>query len=95
MAIRSFKDAATKAVFDGSCPRGFPTNLVRVARRKVRMVDAAKELKDLKSPPNNRLHELEKDREGQHAIWVNRQYRVCFVWKDGDAYEVEITDYHD
>jgi proteic killer suppression protein len=95
MAIRSFKDAPTKAVFDGLCPRGFPANIVRVARRKLRMVDAARELKDLKAPPNNKLHDLEKDRQGQHAIWINRQYRVCFVWKDGDAHDVEIADYHD
>ncbi|MBR0868356.1 proteic killer suppression protein [Bradyrhizobium diazoefficiens] len=95
MAIRSFKDANTKAVFDGNCPRGFPTTIVRVARRKVRMVDAAKELFDLKAPPNNKLHELEKDRKGQHAIWINKQFRVCFVWRDGEAYDVEIVDYHD
>jgi proteic killer suppression protein len=94
MAIRSFKDTNTKAVFDGFCPKGFPTNIVRVARRKLKMVDAAKELKDLKAPPHNKLHELEKDRQGQQAIWINRQYRVCFVWKDGDAHDVEIIDYH-
>jgi toxin HigB-1 len=95
MAIRSFKDAATKAVFDGICPKGFPSNIIRVARRKVRMLDAAKELTDLRAPPNNKLHELGKDRKGQHAIWINRQYRICFVWKDGEAIDVEITDYHD
>lgn len=94
MAIRSFRDTDTRAVFDGSCPRGFPASIVRVARRKLRMIDAAKELVDLKAPPNNKLHELDRDRKGQHAIWINRQYRVCFVWKDGDASKVEITDYH-
>ena len=51
-------------------------------------------LDDLKVPPGNKLHSLKKDREGQHAIWINRQYRVCFRWKDGHAYDVEITDYH-
>jgi toxin HigB-1 len=95
MAVRSFKDAKAKAVFYGECPRGFPANILKVARRKLRMVDAAKELIDLKAPPNNKLHELGKDRSGQHAIWINRQYRVCFVWNNGEAYDVEIVDYHD
>ena len=94
MAIRTFRDAATKAIFDGVCPKGFPANIIRVARRKIRMIDAAKELIDLRAPPNNKLHELQKDRKGQYAIWINRQYRVCFVWRDGEAYDVEITDYH-
>jgi proteic killer suppression protein len=58
------------------------------------MVDAAKELADLKIPPGNKLHALTGDRAGQHAIRINDQYRVCFVWKDGHAYEVEIADYH-
>jgi proteic killer suppression protein len=58
------------------------------------MVEAAKELDDLKVPPGNKLHPLMGDRLGQHAIWVNAQYRVCFRWRDGDASEVEITDYH-
>jgi proteic killer suppression protein len=57
-------------------------------------VDAAKKLDDLKVPPGNKLHALEGDRDGQHAIWVNDQFRVCFTWQDGDAYGVEITDYH-
>jgi proteic killer suppression protein len=59
------------------------------------MVDAAKELTDLKAPPNNKLHELDRDRKGQYAIWINRQYRVCFVWNGSDALDVEVTDYHD
>ena len=58
------------------------------------MVDSAAKLDDLKIPPNNRLHPLQKDRAGQHAIWINTKFRVCFTWKDGDAYDVEITDYH-
>ena len=58
------------------------------------MVDAAKKLDDLKVPPGNKLHALEGDRDGQHAFWVNDQFRVCFTWQDGDAYGVEITDYH-
>ena len=58
------------------------------------MVDAAAQLDDLKVPPGNRLHALTGDRKGQHAIRINDQYRVCFEWRDGNAYEVEITDYH-
>jgi len=92
--IRSFADAATESVFNGVCPAGFPTNIVKVARRKLRMIEAAREIRDLKAPPGNKLHELDKDRKGQWAIWINSQYRVCFVWSDGDAYDVEITDYH-
>ena len=58
------------------------------------MVHAAKKLADLSIPPNNKLHKLEADREGQYAISINKQYRVCFEWRNGDAYDVEITDYH-
>lgn len=58
------------------------------------MVNAATQLNDLRVPPGNRLEELEDDREGQHSIRINDQFRVCFVWKDQDAYEVEVTDYH-
>ncbi|HET7870997.1 MAG TPA: type II toxin-antitoxin system RelE/ParE family toxin [Terriglobales bacterium] len=65
-----------------------------VARRKLDMLNAATDLNDLKIPPGNRLHALVGDRAGQHAIWINRKYRVCFTWKSGDAYDVEITDYH-
>ena len=92
--IRSFKDKKTEAVFNGESPRGFPSNLVKVARRKLAMVNAVRELEDLKSPPANKLHRLTGDRAGQRAIWVNIQFRVCFVWHDGDAYDVEVTDYH-
>jgi toxin HigB-1 len=95
MAIKSFKDLTTEGVFQGKRPKGFPTEIVNVTRRKLRMVDAAHELRDLNVPPNNKLHPLKADREGQHAISVNDQYRVCFRWHDGDAYDVEFTDYHD
>jgi proteic killer suppression protein len=92
--IRSFRDRATEEVSHGRCPKGFPPDILSVARRKLRMIDAAHELKDLKSPPGNKLHPLTEDRAGQHAIWINDQFRVCFEWRDGDAYNVEITDYH-
>ncbi len=66
----------------------------RVALRKLRQLDAAAELRDLASPPGNRLEALRGDRQGQHSIRINDQWRICFVWRGGDAFEVEITDYH-
>ena len=66
----------------------------RVALRKLRMLDAATELDDLRVPPANRLEKLKGDRKGQHSIRVNRQWRICFRWRSGDAYHVEIVDYH-
>jgi proteic killer suppression protein len=78
-------------MFHGMYSGGFPG---KVARRKLRMVHAAKELRDLRSPPGNRLKKLDRDREGQHSIRINDQYRVCFIWRDGDAHNVEVTDYH-
>lgn len=92
--IRSFRDKRTEAIFDGENPKGFPASLLQVARRKLAIVDAAGMLQDLKTPPGNRLHPLKDDREDQHAIWINSKYRVCFVWRDGDAYDVEVIDYH-
>jgi toxin HigB-1 len=65
-----------------------------VARRKLRMIDAATELRDLKSPPGNKLHPLDGDRLGQHSISINDQWRICFEWRDTDAFNVEIVDYH-
>ena len=92
--IRSFHDPLTEAVFNGESPKGFPADLVKVARRKLRMIDAASKLTDLKVPPGNKLHALEKDRKGQHAIRINDQFRICFMWSDDGPTEVEITDYH-
>ena len=92
--IRSFRDKVTEAVYRGQCPKGFPVKLIRVARRKLAMVDAAEKLGDLKAPPGNRLHRLTGDRASQYAIRINDQFRVCFVWTDGGAEDVEITDYH-
>jgi proteic killer suppression protein len=94
MPIRSFWDKVTEAVYHGECPKGFPADLVKVSRRKLRMVEAAEELRDLKSPPGNKLHPLYEERAGQHAIWVNDRVRICFIWKAGGAERVEITDYH-
>jgi proteic killer suppression protein len=92
--IRSFRDERTAEVFEGRNPKGFPSSILKTARRKLALLNAAAELDDLMSPPGNRLHALAHDRPGQHAIRVNDQFRVCFTWKDGDAYDVEVTDYH-
>jgi toxin HigB-1 len=75
--IRSFKDKQTESVFHGQCPAGFPANILKVARRKLAMIEAARDLKDLKSPPGNKLHELDRDRKGQYAIRINEKYRVA------------------
>lgn len=94
--IKSFGDEETRKFWEtGKSAKNPPANLRAVAKRKLAMVDAAKQLNDLKIPPNNKLHPLEGKRDGQHAIWINDQFRVCFRWHDGDAHKVEITDYHD
>ncbi len=94
MAIQSFYDRTTEAVFDGKCPKGFPADLFKVTRRKLGYLDAAGALDDLKVPPSNKLHPLDKERAGQHAIWVNDQFRLCFVWTSAGPDRVEFTDYH-
>ncbi len=92
--IESFRDKRTAAVFQGRMPKGFPSDIANVARRKLRMLDAAARLDDLRVPPANRLEALTDDRAGQHSIRVNDQWRLCFIWSDGAAHEVEIVDYH-
>jgi proteic killer suppression protein len=92
--IMSFSDKRTAAVFLGRLPKGFPPDLLSVGRRKLGYLHAATSLDDLRSPPGNRLEALTGDRAGQHSIRVNDQYRVCFVWRDGNAERVEIVDYH-
>lgn len=92
--IRSFGDKATKAVFEGKSLKGFPADLRKVARRKLEMLHAAFVLDDLRIPPGNRLEALSGDRIGQHSIRINDQWRICFVWANGGAENVEIVDYH-
>lgn len=92
--IRSFRHKVAEAVFDGKCPKGFPADLFKVARRKLEAVHAAMCLDDLRSPPGNRLETLSGDRAGQHSIRINDQWRICFTWADGGAENVEIVDYH-
>ena len=81
-------------MFNGRFSQKLPQNIQRLAARKLEMLDGAGEFDDLKSPPGNRLEALAGNRIGQHSIRVNDQWRICFTWRDGKAYEVEITDYH-
>lgn len=92
--IRSFADRETERLFARTPGRRFPPELHRVMLRKLLQLDATERLDDLRIPPDNRVEALEKDRKGQHSIRVNDQWRVCFRWDEGDAYEVEIVDYH-
>lgn len=92
--IRSFADVETERLWRTGKSRKIPTELQERARRKLAMLDAATRLEDLTSPPANRLELLRGDRKGQHSIRINRQFRICFVWLNGDTCEVEVTDYH-
>ena len=96
--IASFANEATEDIFDGRSTRRArgicPPKLWAVARRKLTQINRVTELQELAIPPGNRLEKLHGDREGQYSIRINEQYRVCFRWEDGDAHNVEITDYH-
>jgi proteic killer suppression protein len=93
--VRSFRDADTQTFWETGKSKGMPpASLRRVALRKLLMLDSAGTLNDLRVPPGNRLEELKGDRKGQHSIRINDQFRICFIWRNGNAYEVEITDYH-
>ncbi len=91
--IRSFKNKETQYLFEEGKTTKF-ANIIKAATRKLVMLDAAVELKDLKSPPGNRLEPLRGDREGQHSIRINDQWRLCFTWTDNGPEAVEICDYH-
>ena len=92
--IRSFADRDTARLFDRESVHRYPGGLQRTMLRKLVVLDAADTLQDLRSPPGNRLEKLRGDRAGQHSIRVNDQWRICFRWRDGDAHDVEIVDYH-
>jgi proteic killer suppression protein len=92
--IKSFRDAETERLFHRERGSKLARPLQRAALRKLLIIDAATLLDDLRVPPGNRLEKLVGDRDGQHSIRVNDQYRICFVWDGGDAYEVEVVDYH-
>lgn len=92
--IRSYGDKDTQAVAERRCAPKLPEDIQRRAQRKLMILNNATNLDDLRIPPGNRLKALSGDRAGQHNIRLNNQWRVCFVWRDGNAYQVEIVDYH-
>ena len=92
--IESFHDKRTAALFDGLEVRGLPRQMQAVARRKLKLIDAAVSLDALRVPPGNRLEPLKGKRKGQWSIRINDQWRICLRWQDGAAFEVEVVDYH-
>jgi proteic killer suppression protein len=94
LVIQSFRDKDTEKLFRRERAKVVPPNIQRVALRKLVQLDAAAKLQDLKVPPGNRLEALSGHRAGQFSIRINDQWRICFVWKDGHAHQVEIVDYH-
>ncbi|AKS24684.1 MAG: Plasmid maintenance system killer [Leptospirillum sp. Group II 'C75'] len=92
--IKSFKDRETQKVFEGQHSSKLPQHLTRTAERKLRILHRAGSLGDLRIPPGNRLETLKGDRKGQWSIRINDRFRICFMWTDNDAHDVEIVDYH-
>jgi proteic killer suppression protein len=92
--IVSFRDPETATIWDGRRARRLPLDIQATALRKLRLLNNARTLNDLRVPPGNKLEALAKDRRGQHSIRINDQWRICFVWRDGHAHQVEIVDYH-
>jgi proteic killer suppression protein len=92
--IRSFANDETERIWAGKRCRKLPADIQDRALVRLRMLNRAKTIDDLRNPPSNRLHALKDDRAGQHSISINKQWRICFVWRDGGADGVEITDYH-
>lgn len=92
--IKSIKDKETEKIYRREVSLKLPKDIQQVALRKLKMINNAKNINDLRIPPANRLEKLMADREGQYSIRINDQWRICFVWQDGDAYDVEIVDYH-
>lgn len=92
--IRSFADKETERIFSRQFSRKLPPEIQRNARRKLEVLNVARALDDLRVPPGNRLEKLVGNRQGQHSIRINQRWRICFIWRRGDAYDVEIVDYH-
>lgn len=92
--IKSIADAETDKIFHREFSRKLPGDIQSVALRKLRMLSNAHGVNDLRLPPSNRLEKLAGNRQGQHSVRINDQWRICFTWRDGDAYDVEIIDYH-
>ncbi len=92
--IKTFRDKETEKILNRSFSRKLPKNIQHRARQKLVILDAATDMNDLRIPPGNRLEALKDDRQGQHSITINDQWRICFEWNNGDAFDVEIDDYH-
>ena len=96
--LRTFKSAGTEDIFDGIASREArkccPQSIWSVARRKLDQMNRVREINELSVPPGNRLERLQGDRQNQYSIRINQQYRICFKWEEGHAYDIEITDYH-
>jgi proteic killer suppression protein len=92
--IKSFKNKETEKIYSREISLKLPRDIQQIALRKLRMINNAKNMNDLRIPPANRLEKLSGIREGQHSIRINDQWRSCFIWRDRDVYDVEITDYH-
>ena len=92
--IKTFASKETKKLFQREASRVLPTDIQRNARIKLEVLDAVEKLDDLKVPPGNRFEKLSGNRAGQYSIRINQQWRICFRWKNGDGYDVEIVDYH-
>ena len=94
LMIKTFAEKETQQLYVMGKSKRLPSDLIRRAIRRLEYINLATNLKDLREPPSNRLHALKGDREGQFSISINEQWRICFRFIDGDAYDVEITDYH-
>jgi proteic killer suppression protein len=92
--IADFRDKETELIWQGVRSRRLPADIQNVALRKLRLLNSTRRLEDLRVPPANRLEALKGHRKGQHSIRINDRWRICFIWKDGHAHEVEIVDYH-
>lgn len=92
--IKSFADKETEKLFNREFSKKLPNDIQRIARRKLEILDAAENINDLRVPPSNHLEKLKAERKNQHSIRINDQWRICFKWRDENAYEVEIVDYH-
>ncbi len=92
--IKSFRNKETERIYNRKISRKLPITIQQAALRKLRMINNANNINDLRIPPANRLEKLAGSRKGQHSIRINDQWRICFIWHDANAYEVKITDYH-
>lgn len=92
--IKNFADTETEKVFNREFSRKLPPDIQRNARRKLELLNVAKVLNDMRIPPGNRLEKMVGDRDGQHSIRINQRWRICFIWRNGAAHNVEIVDYH-